>query len=137
MVDPNRKINLHQTEDSDEEDEFYDEHVQMVKEFESEFKNRFTEQDEEFQKFLQQKTKPPIIVYPFDVFHRGGGHHGHGGGPSRYNNRGGRNNYHPYNRGHQDNHRRNNYNQQNRYHNQQQPRPYDQRDNKRFRRDDS
>lgn len=131
MVDPNRKINLHHTEDSDEEDDddladLKDEHVQMVKEFEEEFKDRFTEQDGEFMKYLERKTKPLIVVYPFDD-HRGGGRGGYqGGGSYRYNNnRGGRNHYHSYKR---------NFNQQNRYQNHQQ-RPYD-HENKRFRRDE-
>lgn len=139
MVDPNRKINLHHTEDSDDDDDdladLNDEHVLMIKEFEEEFKDRFTEKDEEYKKYLERKTKPLIVVYPFDD-HRSGGRGGYQGGNSyRYqNNRGGRNHYNPYNRNHQDNHRRN-FNQQNRYQNHQQ-RPYDQENNKRFRRDE-
>lgn len=132
MVDPNRKINL--VNDSDDED-FNDEHIQMVKEYEEEFKDRFTEKDEQFMEFCKQKPKPPVIVYPFDVFHHRGG--GRGGG--RFNNRG-RNFHHQYNRNHHHDNRRNFNNQQggdNRYHHK---RPYsggENHDNKRFRRDDS
>lgn len=131
MVDPNRKINL--VNDSDDED-FNDEHIQMVKEYEEEFKDRFTEKDEQFMEFCKQKPKPPVIVYPFDVFHHRGG--GRGG---RFNNRG-RNFHHQYNRNHHHDNRRNFNNQQggdNRYHHK---RPYsggENHDNKRFRRDDS
>lgn len=102
----------------------------MVKEFEEEFKDRFTEHDKEYMKYLESKTKPLIIVYPFDE-HRGGGRGGYQGGGFRYNNRGRNHHYHPYNRN-QDNHR--NFNQQHRYQNYQQ-RPYN-HDNKRFRRDE-
>ena len=132
MVDPNRKINL--VNDSDEED-FNDEHVQMVKEYEEEFKDRFTERDEQFMGFSKQKPKPPVIVYPFDAFnHRGGGG---GGGGGRFNNRGRNFHHQAYNRNnHHDNRRNYNNQQQGNYH---QQRHYSDggSDNKRFRRDDS
>jgi hypothetical protein len=138
MVDPNRKINLHHTEDSDDDDDdivadLKDEHVQMVKEFEEAFKDRFTDQDAEYMKYIERKTKPLIIVYPFDD-HRGGRGGYQGGGSYRYhNNRGGRNHYHSYNRNNYQDNQRRNFNQHNRYQNHQQ-RPFD-REN-RFRRDE-
>jgi hypothetical protein len=111
MVDPNRKINLTSSDES-EEDELNEEHVKMVKEFEEEFKDRFTENDEEFMNFCKRKQKPPIIVYPFDQnFHRG-----NSGGRNNYghqNHRGGRNYHH------------NNYHNQRNYNNQNNSRNYD------------
>lgn len=85
MVDPNRKININlpSDEDSSEEDDLNEEHVKMVKEFEEEFKDRFTERDELFMNFCRQKTKPPIIVYPFDNFYRHNNHHHHHRGFNR------------------------------------------------------
>lgn len=135
MVDPNRKINKHlDISSSDDDEDLNDEHIQMVKEYEEEFKDRFTEQDETFMNFCKQKAKPPVIVYPFDVFH----HRGGGGGGGRYNNqRGGRNFHHPYNRNDHHDNRRNFNHQNNRYHNQRPSYNNDNHDAKRFRRDDN
>lgn len=131
MVDPNRKINL---ENNSDEDDLNDEHIEMIKEYEEEFKDRFTERDEVWTKFCATKPKPPIVVYPFDVYHhhhRGGG----GGGGGRFNNRG--HNYH-YNRNQYDNRRNFNYQNNNRFNNK---RSHDESggydDTKRFRRDEN
>jgi hypothetical protein len=108
MVDPNRKINIdlqsdEESSSSSEDDVLNEEHVQLVKEFEEEFKDRFTEKDEEFMNFCKLKPKPPIIVYPFDNFFR-------------QNNRGfNRNNYkHRGNHYQHQQNRNRNYNPQNR-----------------------
>jgi len=109
MADPNRKINLDLPSDDDDDDDSSDEpeldpsEISLVKEFEEEFKGRFTDEDSVFTEFCKQKPKLPPIVFPFEAFHhhhRGGGHHrgGHRGG--RFHNYGQRQNY--------DN-RRNNY----------------------------
>jgi hypothetical protein len=121
MADPNRKINLNLTsdeeDDSDEPElELDPMEISLVKEFEEEFKDRFSEQDEIFTEFCKQKPKPPPIVFPFEPFqHNRGGHRGgnrggryqHGGHHHRgqnFDNR--RNNY--------DGQRYNNYNRSNR-----------------------
>lgn len=128
MADPNRKINLDLPSDDDDdsdEPELNPLEVSLVKEFEEEFKGRFTDEDSVFAEFCKQKPKPPPIVFPFEAFHhhhRGG--RGHRGG--RFQNYGQRQNF--------DN-RRNNYdgpryNHHNRDHHQHQP-PF-----KRARRDD-
>lgn len=110
MVDPDRKINLDLTseeEDSDEP-ELDPTEVTLVKEFEEEFKDRFTDDDKTFADFCKQKPKPPPIVFPFgDGFHHRGGYRG-GNRGGRFQNYGGhRQNF--------DNHR-NNYDQGSRYH---------------------
>lgn len=104
MVDPNRKIN-HLTDDD----------VKYLNECENEFKDRFTENDEEFMALYSKPLSDPPIVTPWMVrsgnagpsnyrgHHRSGnynqrsyGHHrsnrggGRGGGGGNYNNR----NYH-------------------------------------------
>jgi hypothetical protein len=118
MADPNRKINLDLTSsDPDESDdqEFGPEEISLVKEFEEEFKGRFTEDDQVFMDFCHQKPKSPPIIYPFDSHHH---HHHRGGGGNRgyHNHRGGRGSYGHYrnNRGdnnyHQNNRHQNNYN---------------------------
>jgi hypothetical protein len=117
MVDPNRKINLQNTESSaSEEEDLNDEHIQMVKEYEEEFRDRFTERDEEFMNFCKQKAKPPIIVFPFDNFHNN--HHRGGGGGGRWN-RGGNHHHYHRNRPYDRNQDRRNFH----YHNNQQYRP--------------
>lgn len=85
MADPNRKINLNLPSDDDDSDEpdLDPSEIALVKEFEEEFKDRFTESDQIFNDFCKQKSKPPPIVFPFDGFHHHRG--GHRGG-----NRGGR-----------------------------------------------
>jgi hypothetical protein len=83
MADPNRKINLDLPSEDEEENSssleeevvFNPEEITLVKEFEEEFKHRFTEHDKVFTEFCNQKSKPPPIVFPFDSFH----HHGRGG----------------------------------------------------------
>lgn len=77
MADPNRKINLNlpSDDDDDSEEPEYEldpSEISLVKEFEEEFKDRFTESDQIFDEFCKQKPKPPPIVFPFDSFHRGG-----------------------------------------------------------------
>jgi hypothetical protein len=120
MADPNRKINLDLTSsDPDESDdqEFGPEEISLVKEFEEEFKGRFTEDDQVFMDFCHQKPKSPPIIYPFDSHHHHH-HRGGGGGGNRgyHNHRGGRGSYGHYrnNRGdnnyHQNNRHQNNYN---------------------------
>lgn len=100
MVDPNRKIN-HLTDDD----------VNFLQECENEFKDRFTDTDEEFLKHCNSLIDPttggcintPPIVYPWNGRrpqqgnYRGGGfnhrnnnyrgHRGRGGGGGNYNNR--------------------------------------------------
>lgn len=104
MADPNRKINLDLPSDESSSDGFEASEISLVKEFEEEFKDRFTEEDAFFTEFCKQKPKPPIIVFPFEASfnHRGGGHRG-----GRFQNQGHRQNF--------DN-RRNNYDGQ-RYNN--------------------
>lgn len=77
MADPNRKINLDLPSDDDDSDEVLEaSEITLVKEFEEEFKDRFTDEDQIFSDFCKQKPKQPPIVFPFDAFH----HHGHRGG---------------------------------------------------------
>jgi len=132
MVDPNRKINLDPPSDDDDdsdEPELDPSEISLVKEFEEEFKDRFTDQDTVFAEFCKQKPKPPPIVFPFEPFHNNrGGNRGRGGGRfqnfgqrQHFDNR--RNNYH-----HRDN--RDNRNRDHYQRDQHQP-PY-----KRARRDD-
>ncbi|KAG5681711.1 hypothetical protein PVAND_011121 [Polypedilum vanderplanki] len=118
MVDPNRKINLESSSEEDSstssEEELNEEHVKMVKEFEEEFKYRFTEDDQEFMDFCKKEPKPPIIVYPFENFNH---HYNRGGGGNHRYNR--NNNYHHQNNrnqhyNHYNNRRNFNYNR-NRY----------------------
>lgn len=79
MADPDRKINLDIPSDDSEELELDPSDVSLVKEFEEEFGNRFTDEDVIFTEFCKQKPKPPPIVYPFDGFHnQRGGHRGGG-----------------------------------------------------------
>lgn len=112
MADPNRKINLDlpsDEEDSDGAETFSPSEITLVKEFEEEFKNRFTDDDETFSEFCKQEKKPPPIVFPFDAFH----HNNRGGQRGRfqpYGNRGGYDN-----RRHHDNNRQDNREQGNRY----------------------
>lgn len=127
MVDPNRKINLQNVErdSTSEEEDLNDEHIQMVKEYEEEFRDRFSEKDEVFANFCKQKPKPPIIVFPFDNFHHHH-HRGGGGGGGRFNNRGHNNHYHHQNnRNHHYHQDRRNFNQQYR------PRPHNNSDQQR------
>lgn len=102
MADPNRKINLEFPEEedeptttSDESDhvEFDPEEITLVKDFEEEFKHRFTEEDEIFSEFCKRELKPPPIVFPYDGFQGGHGHRGGGGrgGGGYRNHRGGGN----------------------------------------------
>lgn len=118
MADPNRKINLNLTSDEEEEDsdepelELDPSEISLVKEFEEEFKDRFTEQDEVFTEFCKQKPKPPPIVFPFEAFHHNrGGHHRGGNRGGRYQSYGGNH------RGQNFDNRRNNYDGQQRYNN--------------------
>lgn len=97
MADPNRKINLDlpSTDDDSDEPELNPLEVSLVKEFEEEFANRFSEEDQVFTEFSNQKPKPPPIVYPFDGFnhhnnrggHRGGRFQNHGGHRHNFDNR--------------------------------------------------
>jgi hypothetical protein len=107
MVDPNRKINLGDDSDSDSSEElqeFNENEIQLIKEFEEKFKHRFTDQDEEFMAVCKKKKKdPPILEWNFHHHHqghkrpyynnRGGGnrggyhHRGRGGHPYHNNNR--------------------------------------------------
>lgn len=87
MVDPNRKINR-----------LSDDDAAFLVECEQEFRNRYTDSDEEFAKFLAKPTKPPPIVEPWKSNQRQ-----HGGD---FANNWNRNNYRP-------NNRNNHYNRQN------------------------
>lgn len=125
MADPNRKINLNLPSDDEDSDEpeLDPSEISLVKEFEEEFKDRFTESDTNFSDFCQQKPKPPPIVFPFDC--RGGHRGGHRGG--RFQHYGNRQNFdnrrHRYDgqryshdgpRNNHDGQRYNNYNNYNR-----------------------
>lgn len=90
MADPNRKINLDlpTSDESDPDQEFEPEEISLVKKFEEEFKNRFTEDDEYFMNFCKKKLKPPPIVFPYESY----GHRG-GGGGNRFHRGGGRSQY--------------------------------------------
>lgn len=100
MVDPNRKINLDLPSDEEDDSSSIDEviplnpaEISLVKEFEEEFRHRFTDDDTIFTEFCKQKPKPPPIVFPFDSFHhRGGGGNRRGGG-GRFQSYGNRQNY--------------------------------------------
>lgn len=119
MADPDRKINLDlASSDPDESDdqEFGPEEIELVKEFEEEFKDRFTEDDQVFMDFCHRKLKPPPIIYPYDANHsnhyRGGG--GNRGGRGGFNNRG-RGSYGHY-RNNRDNYHQNRDRHQNHQH---------------------
>lgn len=86
MVDPNRKINR-----------LSDDDAAFLVECEQEFRNRYTDADDEFAKFLAKPTKAPPIIEPWKSNQRN-----HGG---NFGNNWNRNNYRPNNR--------NNYNQHN------------------------
>lgn len=93
MVDPNRKINRLSEDDA-----------AFLRECEQEFRNRFTENDEEFMKFCNKPTHPPPLISPWQSGRRqdtwrGNNYRGGDGGGNNYNNR--RNHQQPY-------HRRNN-----------------------------
>ncbi|XP_055547213.1 RNA guanine-N7 methyltransferase activating subunit [Wyeomyia smithii] len=82
MVDPKRHINV-----LSEEDQMF------LNECEEEFKDRFSENDAEFQAYCEQAPKPPPVLHPWQNRnpHSGGQYGGRGqrrGG--HYNNRGGR-----------------------------------------------
>lgn len=104
MVDPNRKINR-----------LSDDDAAFLVECEQEFRNRYTDADEEFAKFLAKPTKPPPIVEPWKSNQRGGGDFG-----NNWN----RNNYRPNNRNNHYN-RHNNDNRSPRNYRQHYNRPYD------------
>ncbi len=82
MVDPNRKIN-HLTEED----------VKYLNECENEFKDRFTENDDEFMALFNKPVSDPPIVTPW-MIHRSG----NAGGPSNYRGHrsGGNYNHRPY-----------------------------------------
>lgn len=95
MVDPKRHINI-----LSEEDQLF------INECEEEFKDRFTDNDDDFKAYCAQPSRPPPIVDPWQNrnFHGSGNHGGHyrggRGGRGRYNNDGRHHhnrNYHPYN----------------------------------------
>lgn len=99
MVDPNRKINKNLNDD----DEAY------LRECETEFRNRFTDTDEEYAAHCAKPTRPPPIMTPWHGGrsfgnnqpnkwrnNRGGGGGGGGGG---YQNNNDRRKFHPYNNG--------------------------------------
>lgn len=121
MVDPNRKINLPSEGEEDEEEEatsnsdsdLNEGQIELVKEFEEEFRNRFTENDEIFMDFCKQTSKPPPVVFPFDCgFRRHNNHHnfrgGRGGGGNSYHR--GRGNQRPYYHHNQDRRNQNYHN---------------------------
>lgn len=99
MVDPNRKINR-----------LSDDDAAFLVECEQEFRNRYTEADEEFAAFLAKPTKPPPIVEPWRRQQNDSG--------NNWN----RNNYRPNNRNH---YNRNNDNRSPRNYRQHYNRPYD------------
>ncbi|XP_058446172.1 RNA guanine-N7 methyltransferase activating subunit [Malaya genurostris] len=74
MVDPKRHINV-----LSEEDQIF------LNECEEEFKDRFTENDTEFQAYCAQAAPPPPVLEPWNPrnFH-GGGQGGFRGGRGRY-----------------------------------------------------
>lgn len=114
MADPNRKINLNLPSDDDEdsdEPELDPSEISLVKEFEEEFGNRFTDEDLTFTEFCKQKPKGPPIVFPFEAFHN---HRGGYRGGNRGGNRGGRFQHYGQ-RQNYDNHR-NNYDGQRQNH---------------------
>ena len=85
MVDPNRKINLKTSADSSDE-EITDEETRLIKEFENEFADRFTQLDPIFVEFLALPKVPIPILEHWNgpQNRRGGGRRGN------YNNRRGR-----------------------------------------------
>lgn len=87
MVDPKRHINL-----LSEEDQLF------LNECEEEFKNRFSENDEEFTAYCAQASQTPPVLEPWQNrnFQGGGGYHG---GRGRFNDRG-RFQHHNRNRDH-------------------------------------
>lgn len=108
MVDPNRTINL-PSSSKESEEVLNQDQVALIKSLEEKFKDRFTENDEEYMKVLKRKNKdPPILELnyyqghkrPYNNYNQRGGYNRGGG----YNNRG-YNNYHKRNY--------NNYNQRN------------------------
>lgn len=66
MVDPNRKINLADNEDSNSD--LNDEHIALIKEYEMEFKHRFTDEDKEFMEFCSKPAKPPPQLTPYPLY---------------------------------------------------------------------
>lgn len=86
MVDPNRKIN-HLTDDD----------VKFLNECEAEFKDRYTENDEEFMKIMENtEAATPPLIFPW---RQGGGGSGRGGQQGNY--RGGNGGgYHRHNQYH-------------------------------------
>jgi len=107
MADPNRKINLNLESDDSDEPELDPSEITLVKEFEEEFKERFTDDDKVFSEFCKQKPKPPPIVFPFEAFNHHRGHH-RGGHRGRFQNYGHRQNFD--NHRSYDGERHNNYN---------------------------
>lgn len=96
MVDPNRKINLHASDDSSsDDDDFNEDEIKLIKEFEEKFKDRFTENDEEFMELSKKKKKdPPILEWNFHQGHKRPYHNNRGGYRPYNHHRGGG---HPYN----------------------------------------
>lgn len=90
MADPNRKINLNANDSSDEE--LNAEQTKLVKDFESEFENRYTDSDPSFMEFCALPKKPIPIV---DHWHSN--NNNRRGGRGNYHHRGGNRGY--YNRG--------------------------------------
>lgn len=117
MVDPKRHINI-----LSEEDQLF------LNECEEEFKDRFTEDDAEFQAYCAQPSPPPPVLEPWQNrnHHQGGGggggdrRHDGGGGRGRgrfhhyqHNNRNRDYRDRPYNRGDSGHHHGNRYNSNN------------------------
>lgn len=75
MVDPKRHINI-----LSEEDQLF------LNECEEEFKDRFTEDDAEFQAYCAQPSPAPPVLEPWQNrnHHHGGGGFGGGGGDRRH-----------------------------------------------------
>lgn len=94
MVDPNRKINR-----------LSDDDAAFLRECEQEFRNRFTDDDNEYTQFCANGARPPPVVEPWQVNRRQNyGHRGGGGGGGGHRGGGGGNN-----------HWRNNYRNRGRY----------------------
>lgn len=104
MVDPNRKINR-----------LSDDDAAFLVECEQEFRNRYTDADDEFAAFCATPNKPPPIIEPWPSNRR---HHQNDSG-NNWN----RNNYRQNNRNHYNN--RNNDNRGQRNYRQHYNRPYD------------
>jgi len=99
MVDPNRKINR-----------LSDDDTAFLRECEQEFRNRFTEDDEEFAKLESKPLRPPPIIEQWQTGRRPNQHYG--GGSSGYGNNsssGGWRNNSNYYRNRDGNSRNNNY----------------------------